>query len=40
VDAWAEGFSAGVRSLGDLMLMYGSMFFAQVLNAMATHPGL
>ncbi len=41
VDAWAEGFSAGVRSPGDLMLMYGStMFFVSVLDAMATHPGL
>ena len=31
VDAWAEAFSAGVRSPGDLMLMYGStMFFVQV----------
>jgi len=41
VDAWAEGFSAGVREPGDLMLMYGStMFFVQVLEAMSTHPGL
>jgi len=30
VDAWAESFSCGVRSPGDLMLMYGStMFFVQ-----------
>ena len=31
VDAWAESFSCGVRTPGDLMLMYGStMFFVQV----------
>jgi len=41
VDAWAEGFSAGVRRPGDLMLMYGStMFFVQVLETSSTHPGL
>jgi xylulokinase len=41
VDAWAEGFSAGVRAPGDLMLMYGStMFFVQVLERALTHPGL
>jgi xylulokinase len=41
VDAWAEGFSAGVRAPGDLMLMYGStMFFVQAVGAPAAHPGL
>lgn len=39
VDAWAEGFSAGVRRPGDLLLMYGStMFFVQVLTSPTTHP--
>lgn len=39
VDAWSEAFSAGVRHPGDLMLMYGStMFFVQVLPALAVHP--
>jgi len=38
VDAWAEGFSAGARRPGDLLLMYGStMFFVQVLSSMRTH---
>lgn len=38
VDAWAEGFSAGVRQPGDLMLMYGStMFFVQVLADFHSH---
>jgi xylulokinase len=41
VDAWAEGYSAGVRDPGDLMLMYGStMFFVQVLKTRSTHAGL
>ena len=41
VDAWTEAFSAGVRSPGDLMLMYGStMFFVQVLKELTTHSGL
>lgn len=41
VDAWAEAFSGGVRSPGDLMLMYGStMFFVQELAAVARHPQL
>lgn len=41
VDAWAEAFSGGVRSPGDLMLMYGStMFFVQELAALAPHPQL
>jgi xylulokinase len=41
VDAWVEGYSAGVRAPGDLMLMYGStMFFVQVLKTRSTHPGL
>lgn len=39
VDAWAEAHSAGVRSPGDLMLMYGTtMFFVQVLEGLRTHP--
>lgn len=39
VDAWAEGFSAGQRVPGDLMLMYGStMFFVQVLDQLRSHP--
>jgi xylulokinase len=39
VDAWSEAFSAGVRNVGDLMLMYGStMFFVQVLPTLRTHP--
>ncbi len=38
VDAWAEGFSAGVRRPGDLMLMYGStLFFVQVLSDVRAH---
>lgn len=41
VDAWAEAFSAGVRGVGDLMLMYGStMFFVQILDAPVHHRGL
>jgi xylulokinase len=41
VDAWAEGFSVGVRRPGDLMLMYGStMFMVRVLDAPQTHPKL
>ena len=41
VDAWAEAFSGGVRSPGDLMLMYGStMFFVQELRDLARHPQL
>ena len=41
VDAWAEAFSVGVRSPGDLMLMYGStMFFVQGLTRPARHPQL
>lgn len=41
VDAWAEAFSAGVRSPGDLMVMYGStMFFVQVLDELRAHPAL
>jgi xylulokinase len=41
VDAWAEAFSGGVRSPGDLMLMYGStMFFVQELTGLARHPQL
>ena len=41
VDAWAEAFSVGVRTPGDLMLMYGStMFFVQGLTKPARHPQL
>jgi xylulokinase len=41
VDAWAEAFSGGVRSGGDLMLMYGStMLLLQVLDRPAVHPML
>ncbi len=41
IDAWAEAFSAGVRSPGDLMLMYGStFFFVEQLSGAARHPGL
>lgn len=41
VDAWAEGFSVGVRRPGDLMLMYGStMFMVRVLDAPLSHPKL
>ncbi|MGA8979121.1 MAG: FGGY-family carbohydrate kinase [Pedococcus sp.] len=41
VDAWAEAHSIGVRSPGDLMLMYGStMFVLQVLEQPARHPPL
>jgi xylulokinase len=41
VDAWAEGFSAGVRAPNDLMLMYGStMFFVQAVATAGAHPGL
>lgn len=41
VDAWSEAFSAGVRTPGDLMLMYGStMFFVQVLAELGSHDKL
>lgn len=41
VDAWAEGFSAGVRHPGDLMVMYGStMFFVQPVRQPLAHPVL
>jgi len=39
VDAWAEAHSAGVRGVGDTMLMYGStMFFVRVLDQVRSHP--
>ena len=39
VDAWAEAFSAGVRSPGDAMLMYGTtMFIVSVVDALRGHP--
>lgn len=39
VDAWAEGFSAGVRQQGDLLPMYGStMFFVQYVDRAVSHP--
>ena len=38
IDAWAEAFSAGVRSPGELMIMYGSsMFFVQVAGDVSPH---
>ncbi len=41
IDAFAEAFSVGVRSPGDLMLMYGSTMFAvQVLDGYAVSPAL
>ena len=41
IDAWAEGFGAGVRRPGDLMLMYGStMFFIQVASTPVRSPEL
>jgi xylulokinase len=41
VDAWAEAFSAGVRSPGDVMLMYGStMFLVEQLAELRTQPPL
>lgn len=41
VDAWAEAFSVGVRTPGDMMLMYGStMFFVQALAEFRSHPML
>lgn len=39
VDAWAEAHSAGVRSAGEAMLMYGSTaFVVQVLDRLRTGP--
>jgi xylulokinase len=41
IDAWAEAFSVGVRSPGDLMIMYGStLFLVQVLDRPLALPGL
>ncbi|MBX3078219.1 MAG: sugar kinase [Salinibacterium sp.] len=41
IDAWSEAVSAGVRSPGDLMLMYGStMFFVEVLSSWRAHEKL
>lgn len=41
VDAWAEAFSVGVRTPGDLMLMYGStVFFVEVLGNFRAHEKL
>lgn len=41
IDAWAEAHSVGVRSPGDLMVMYGStMFVLQVLEQPARQPPL
>jgi xylulokinase len=41
VDAYAEGFSVGVRQPGDRMLMYGStMFLVQIIGAYFTDPAL
>jgi xylulokinase len=41
VDAMAEAYSVGCRSVGDTMVMYGStMFLIQTVAAPAVHPGL
>ncbi|MGZ8649179.1 MAG: FGGY-family carbohydrate kinase [Solirubrobacteraceae bacterium] len=41
VDAMAEAYSAGVRDVGDTMLMYGStLFFIQAVADPPSHPGL
>ncbi|WP_344886442.1 FGGY-family carbohydrate kinase [Nonomuraea antimicrobica] len=41
IDAWAEALSAGVRSPGDVMLMYGTtMFLVEVLAERAVSPRL
>lgn len=41
VDAMAEAYSAGVRDVGDTMVMYGStFFFIQVVAGRPSHPGL
>ncbi|MBF5081651.1 sugar kinase [Quadrisphaera sp. INWT6] len=41
VDAWAEAHSAGVRSPGDTMLMYGSTAFVlQVVDGLRSGPGV
>jgi xylulokinase len=41
IDAWAEAFSVGVRSGGDLMLMYGStMFLVEIAARAEPHAGL
>lgn len=41
VDAWAEATSVGVRSPGDVMVMYGTtMFLIQVVSSPSPHPAL
>ena len=41
VDAWAEALSVGVRSPGDLMIMYGSTMFLVLCTATAAfHPAI
>jgi xylulokinase len=41
IDAMAEAYSAGVRDVGDTMVMYGStFFFIQVVADPPSHPGL
>jgi xylulokinase len=41
VDAWAEATSVGVRSPGDVMVMYGTtMFLIQVIDEPRPHPAL
>jgi xylulokinase len=41
IDALAEAYSAGVRDVGDTMVMYGStFFFIQVVARPPSHPGL
>jgi xylulokinase len=39
IDAWAEGFSVGVREPGDLMIMYGTtLFLVQYVDRPRRHP--
>jgi xylulokinase len=41
IDALAEAYSAGVRDVGDTMVMYGStLFFIQTVAEPPSHPGL
>lgn len=41
IDAWSEALSVGVRSPGDMMLMYGTtMFLVEVFNEARAHPKL
>jgi xylulokinase len=40
IDAWSEGASVAVQEPGDLMLMYGTPMFIEVLSEPLHHPGL